>query len=70
MLADISIILFPVRCEHTLANGPGEAQALTDAARCFMEAELVDRSIKCPGFEEHLTASINCYSHAIRVNVF
>ncbi|XP_041362327.1 40-kDa huntingtin-associated protein-like [Gigantopelta aegis] len=61
--------LAQARCEHTLANGPGEAQALTDAARNFMEAELADCSIKCPGFEEHLTASINCYSHAIRVHV-
>ena len=55
------------RCEHSLVNAAGEAQALTEAARSFLEAEMNNRDIKCPSFEEHLTAAINCYSHAIRV---
>ena len=57
------------RCEHTLVNAAGEAQALTEAARSFLEAEMNNRDIRCPSFEEHLTAAINCYSHAIRVSV-
>lgn len=57
------------RCEHSLVNAAGEAQALTEAARSFMEAEMNNRDIKCPSFEEHLTAAINCYSHAIRVYI-
>ncbi|XP_046572881.1 40-kDa huntingtin-associated protein-like [Haliotis rubra] len=61
--------LAQARCEHTLANAPGEAQALTQAARSFLEAELFNRSLKYPGFEEHLTAAINCYGHAIRVHI-
>ena len=55
------------RCEHTLANAPGEAQSLVQAARDFVEAELAGEEMKCPGFQEHLNAAINCYSHAIRV---
>ncbi|BFZ18061.1 hypothetical protein BsWGS_21100 [Bradybaena similaris] len=61
--------LAQARCEHTLSNPAGEAQALIDAARAFLEAELMDREIVVPGFQEHLTASINCYSHAIRVHI-
>ncbi|KAK3090450.1 hypothetical protein FSP39_011960 [Pinctada imbricata] len=61
--------LAQARCEHTLANAAGEAQALTDAARSFMEAEQTNIELRCPSFEEHLTAAINCYSHAIRVHI-
>ncbi|CAG5124356.1 unnamed protein product [Candidula unifasciata] len=61
--------LAQARCEHTLSNPAGEAQALIDAARAFLEAELMDRELVVPGFQEHLTASINCYSHAIRVHI-
>lgn len=61
--------LAQARCEHTLVNAAGEAQALTSAARAFLDAELVNRDTKCPSFEEHLTASINCFSHAIRVYI-
>ncbi|XP_076075099.1 40-kDa huntingtin-associated protein-like isoform X1 [Mytilus galloprovincialis] len=61
--------LAQARCEHTLVNAAGEAQALTEAARAFLEAEMNNRDIKCPSFEEHLTAAINCYSHAIRVYI-
>lgn len=58
-----------IRCEHTLANAPGEAQSLTDAARNFLEAEKISEEVKCPGFQEHMDAAINCYSHAIRVSM-
>ncbi|KAK0058903.1 factor VIII intron 22 protein [Biomphalaria pfeifferi] len=61
--------LAQARCEHTLSNAAGEAQALTDAARAFLEAELMDRELRVPGFQENLTSSINCYSHAIRVHI-
>ena len=49
-------------------NPAGEAQALTEAAREFINAELDNVNLKCPSFQEHLTAAINCYSHAIRVS--
>ncbi|XP_013396812.2 factor VIII intron 22 protein-like [Lingula anatina] len=58
--------LAQARCEHTLANPAGEAQALTEAGRAFMEAEMADRELDCPCFEENLTAAINCYGHAVR----
>ncbi|KAH9502578.1 40-kDa huntingtin-associated protein [Bulinus truncatus] len=61
--------LAQARCEHTLSNAAGEAQALTDAARAFLEVELMDKELRVPGFQENLTASINCYSHAIRVHI-
>lgn len=61
--------LAQARCEHTLMNPAGEAQALTEAAREFINAELDNVNLKCPSFQEHLTAAINCYSHAIRVHI-
>lgn len=61
--------LAQARCEHTLANNAGEAQALTHAARAFLQAENTNKQIKCPSFEEHLSAAVNCYSHAIRVHI-
>ena len=56
-----------LRCEHTLSNAPAEAEALLGAARCFLKAEQCDQDLNCVSFLEHLTASINCYCHAIRV---
>ncbi|XP_072044574.1 40-kDa huntingtin-associated protein-like [Amphiura filiformis] len=61
--------LAKARCEHTLANSPAEAHALTEAAQLFLEAEWKDASLQCPSFEEHLTASINCYNHAVKVYI-
>ena len=61
--------LAQARCESTLANAPGEGQALTEAARLFLDAELSSKELGCPSFQEHLNAAINCYSHAIRVHV-
>jgi tetratricopeptide (TPR) repeat protein len=59
--------LAQARCEHTLGNWCAEAQALTEAARSFLQAELSVADLNCPSFQEHLHAAINCYSHAIRV---
>jgi len=61
--------LAQARCENSLTNSAGEAQALTDAARSFLQADLSERALNIPGFQEHLCAAINCYSHAIRVNI-
>jgi len=53
-----------------LVNSAGETQALLDAARNFVKAEIDNVGLKCPSFQEHLTAAVNCYSHAIRVGFF
>ncbi|XP_075689736.1 40-kDa huntingtin-associated protein-like isoform X4 [Rhinoderma darwinii] len=57
------------RCEQTLFNASGEAMALTEAARLFLQEEKDTQHLKCPGFEEHLQAAINCYSFAIKVYI-
>uniref|UniRef100_A0A8D0CEK4 Coagulation factor VIII associated n=1 Tax=Scleropages formosus TaxID=113540 RepID=A0A8D0CEK4_SCLFO len=57
------------RCEQTLFNGPGEALALTEAARLFLLSERESRSLRVPGFDEHLQAALNCYSFAIKVYI-
>uniref|UniRef100_A0A3Q4B0N4 Uncharacterized protein n=1 Tax=Mola mola TaxID=94237 RepID=A0A3Q4B0N4_MOLML len=54
------------RCEQTLFNAPGEALALTDAARLFLSSEKDNRALQAPGFDEHLQAALNCYSFAIK----
>uniref|UniRef100_K1QXM0 Factor VIII intron 22 protein n=1 Tax=Magallana gigas TaxID=29159 RepID=K1QXM0_MAGGI len=61
--------LAQARCEHTMVNAAGESQSLTEAARNFLEAEVANQELRCPSFNEHLTAAINCYSHAIRVHI-
>ncbi|KAM3622675.1 uncharacterized protein V6R79_001789 [Siganus canaliculatus] len=57
------------RCEQTLFNAPGEALALTDAARLFLTSEKENRALQAPGFDEHLQAALNCYSFAIKVYI-
>ncbi|XP_063064953.1 40-kDa huntingtin-associated protein isoform X2 [Engraulis encrasicolus] len=57
------------RCEQTLFNAPGEALALTDAARLFLQAEQEQRQLQAPGFDEHLQAALNCYSFAVKVYI-
>ncbi|XP_043930554.1 40-kDa huntingtin-associated protein-like [Protopterus annectens] len=57
------------RCEQTLFNAPGEAMALTEAARLFLHAEKETHKLQCPSFEEHLQAAINCYGFAIKVYI-
>uniref|UniRef100_A0A8D3DM37 Coagulation factor VIII associated n=1 Tax=Scophthalmus maximus TaxID=52904 RepID=A0A8D3DM37_SCOMX len=54
------------RCEQTLFNAPGEALALTDAARLFLSSEKENRALQAPGFDEHLQAALNCYSFAVK----
>ncbi|XP_052768104.1 40-kDa huntingtin-associated protein-like [Mya arenaria] len=61
--------LAQARCEHTLVNVAGEGQALLEAARNFVHAELDNVGLRCPSFHEHLTAAINCYCHAVRVHI-
>uniref|UniRef100_A0A3B3QFP8 Coagulation factor VIII associated n=1 Tax=Paramormyrops kingsleyae TaxID=1676925 RepID=A0A3B3QFP8_9TELE len=57
------------RCEQTLFNAPGEALALTEAARLFLLSERENHSLQAPGFDEHLQAALNCYSFAIKVYI-
>ncbi|KAJ8283796.1 hypothetical protein COCON_G00026460 [Conger conger] len=57
------------RCEQTLFNAPGEALALTEAARLFLLSERESRALRAPGFDEHLQAALNCYSFAIKVYI-
>uniref|UniRef100_H2LH60 Coagulation factor VIII associated n=1 Tax=Oryzias latipes TaxID=8090 RepID=H2LH60_ORYLA len=54
------------RCEQTLFNAPGEALALTEAARLFLTSEKENRALQAPGFDEHLQAALNCYSFATK----
>uniref|UniRef100_A0A8B9J9E5 Zgc:101679 n=1 Tax=Astyanax mexicanus TaxID=7994 RepID=A0A8B9J9E5_ASTMX len=54
------------RCEQTLFNAPGEALALTDAARLFLASEKENRALQAPGFDEHMQAALNSYSFAIK----
>ena len=61
------VSLLGPRCEQTLFNAPGEALALTDAARLFLSSEKENRALQAPGFDEHLQAALNCYSFAIKV---
>lgn len=70
LLADRELMVyFPeCRCEQTLFNAPGEALALTDAARLFLSSEKENRALQAPGFDEHLQAALNCYSFAIKVH--
>ncbi len=58
------------RCEQTLFNAPGEALALTDAARLFLSSEKENKALQAPGFDEHLQAALNCYSFAIKVHFY
>nr|XP_033785228.1 40-kDa huntingtin-associated protein-like isoform X2 [Geotrypetes seraphini] len=57
------------RCEQTLFNAPGEAMALTEAARLFLQEEQEIQCLRCPSFEEHLQAAVNCFGFAIKVYI-
>ncbi|XP_069053220.1 40-kDa huntingtin-associated protein [Lepisosteus oculatus] len=61
--------LATARCEQTLFNAPGEALALTEAGRLFLQSEWETQALRAPGFQEHLQAAINCYSFAIKVYI-
>lgn len=60
--------LAKARCENTLSNAAGEIEALTGAARLFLEAEKCCLELKCPSFEEHLTEAIHLYNQAIKTH--
>ena len=60
--------LAKARCENTLSNGTGEVEALTEAARLFLEAEKNSVELRCPAFEEHLTEAIHLFNQAIKTH--
>ena len=60
--------LAKARCENTLSNATGEVEALTEAARLFLEAEKNCVELRCPTFEEHLTEAIHLYNQAIKTH--
>lgn len=68
MMCLLSYHVLNYRCEQTLFNAPGEALALTDAARLFLTSEKENWALQAPGFDEHLQAALNCYSFAIKVH--
>jgi len=55
------------RCEQTIGNSPGEIEALTAAARSFLRAEMEVQALKCPSYEEHLTAAIASFRQAAKL---
>lgn len=55
------------RCEQTVGNGAGEVEAITQAARSFLKAEMEIQSLKNPSFEEHLVAAISSYLQAAKL---
>jgi len=55
------------RCEQSIANTQGEAEALISASRCYLLAEESINDLGSPSFEENLTSSIQTYNHAIRL---
>ncbi|XP_061404990.1 40-kDa huntingtin-associated protein-like [Lethenteron reissneri] len=61
--------LAQARCEQTVMNGLGEAEALTEAARLFLKAEVENWELRCPGLEENLQAAINAYNYAVKVYI-
>jgi len=55
------------RCEQTVGNSQGEIEAITAAARTFLQAEIQVQSLRNPSFEEHLTGAIASYKEAARL---
>lgn len=55
------------RCEQSVGNTACEAEALVAASRSFLRAERKIKAICCPSIEDHLTAAIHTYGHAIRI---
>lgn len=60
--------LAKARCENTLGNATGEVEALTEAARLFLQAEKSCVELRCPSFEEHLTEAIHLFNQAIKTH--
>ncbi|XP_006261506.4 40-kDa huntingtin-associated protein [Alligator mississippiensis] len=59
------------RCAQSLFHGPGEAQALTEAARLFLrqERDVRQRLGLSGGFGEHLQAAQSCFAFAARLHL-
>ncbi|XP_071530520.1 40-kDa huntingtin-associated protein-like [Panulirus ornatus] len=57
------------RCEQTLVNPTTEVSAITQAARFFLKAEVVNHQLHCPSFNEHLMTAISCFQHAIQLYI-
>ena len=55
------------RCEQSVGNTYGEAEALISASRCYLSAENKINDLKAPSFEENLVSSIQSFNHAIRL---
>jgi len=55
------------RCEKTVGNSCAEIEATTQAARCFLRAELSHQKLKTPSFEEYLSAAISSYKQAAKL---
>lgn len=55
------------RCEQSVGNTACEAEALVAASRAFLQAERKIKAVCCPSIEDHLTAAIHTYGHAIRL---
>lgn len=60
--------LAKARCENTLSNATGEVEALTEAARLFLQAEKSCVELRCPSFEEHITEAIHLFNQAIKTH--
>ncbi|XP_075797360.1 40-kDa huntingtin-associated protein-like [Pelodiscus sinensis] len=59
------------RCAQSLFHAPGEAQALSEAARLFLrqERDLRQRLGLSGGFAEHLQAAHSCFAFAARLHL-
>ena len=55
------------RCEQSIGNTQGEAEALISASRCYLLAEEATIDLGSPSYEENLTSCIQTYNHAIRL---
>ncbi|KAK8732433.1 hypothetical protein OTU49_007089, partial [Cherax quadricarinatus] len=57
------------KCEQTLVNPTTEVSAITQAARYFLKAEIMNHYLHCPSFNEHLMTAISCFQHAIQLYI-
>jgi len=55
------------RCEQTIGNNTGEVEAITQAARTFLRAEMEIQELGNPSFEEHLQSAISSYVQAAKL---
>ncbi|XP_076809063.1 40-kDa huntingtin-associated protein-like [Clavelina lepadiformis] len=55
------------RCEMNMSHSLGEVQALTDAARYFLQADQSVEAIHSPKYGEHLICAKSCFDYAIKV---